>query len=401
MPRAGQVKVLDDDRLTDRIAVGVLTSTFPPALVDEVLEATGRGSRRRRLLPARVVVYFTLAMCLWADEEYVEVARLLVGGLRTMARWRGSWRVPTSGAITQARARLGSSALKTLFERVAAPISTEGSAGSWWRGLRLVAIDGTVLDLPDTVSNEEHFGRAGSGRGEAKGAFPQARVVALAECGTHAIIGAEIGPCATGETTLARPLLRLLNEEMLLLVDRGFPGYEFWREAAATRSQLCWRTKSNAVLPVTTALPDGSYLSVLQPPRGNPGAPITVRVIEYTLTHPSRAQDQGPIRLITTLLDPTTAPALELAALYGERWEEENAFDELKTHQRGARRVLRSKSPEMVIQEIYAHLLVYFAITALISRAAEEAELDPDRVSFIASLRVVRRQVTDQVAFSP
>ena len=401
MPRVGQVKATDDDRLTDRIAVGVLTATFPPALVDEVLEVTGRASQRHRLLPARVVVYFTLAMCLWADEEYVEVARLLVGGLKSMARWRGSWRVPTSGAITQARARLGSSALKTLFERVAAPISSKGAAGSWWRGLRLVAIDGTVFDLPDTPANEEHFGRPGSGRGEAKGAFPQARVVALAECGTHAIIGAEIGPCTSGETTLARPLLRLVKKGMLLLVDRGFPGYELWREAAATSSELCWRTKSNAVLAVTTALPDGSYLSALAPPRGNPGSPITVRVVEYTLTHPSRAGDEGPIRLITTLLDPTTAPALELAALYGERWEEENAFDELKTHQRGAGRVLRSKSPEMVVQEIYAHLLVYFAIRSLINRAAEEEELDPDRVSFIASLRVVRRQVTDQAAFSP
>ena len=401
MPRVGQVKATDDDRLTDRIAVGVLTSTFPPALVDEVLEVTGRASQRHRLLPARVVVYFTLAMCLWADEEYVEVARLLVGGLKSMARWRGSWRVPTSGAITQARARLGSSALKTLFERVAAPISTERAAGSWWRGLRLVAIDGTVFDLPDTPANEEHFGRPGCGRGEAQGAFPQARVVALVECDTHAIIGAEIGPCTSGETTLARPLLRLLEQRMLLLVDRGFPGYELWQEAAATGSELCWRTKSNAVLPVTTALSDGSYLSALAPPRGNPGAPITVRVIEYTLSHPSRAEDEGPIRLITTLLDPTTAPALELAALYGGRWEEENAFDELKTHQRGAGRILRSKSPEMVVQEIHAHLLVYFAIRSLINKAAEEEGIDPDRVSCIASLRVVRRQVTDQAAFSP
>lgn len=401
MPRAGQVRVSNDDRLTDRIAVGVLTSTFPPALVDEVLEATGRVERRHRLLPARVVVYFTLAMCLWADEEYVEVARLLVGGLKTMSRWRGSWRVPTSGAITQARARLGSSALKLLFERVAAPVSAEGSAGSWWRGLRLMAIDGTVFDVADTSANEAHFGRPGSGRGETKGAFPQARVVALAECGTHAIVGAQIGPCTTGETTLARGLFGLLNEVMLLLLDRGFPGYELWQAAAATGAQLCWRTKSNAVLPVTTALPDGSYLSVLRPPRGHRGAPITVRVVEYRLTHPSRQADEGPIRLITTLLDPATAPALELAGLYGERWEEENAFDELKTHQRGAKQVLRSKSPEMVTQEIYAHLLVYFAIRSLINRAAQNDELDPDRVSFIASLRVVRRQVTDQAAFSP
>jgi len=233
---------------------------FPPALVDEVLEASNRVEKRHRLLPARVVVYFTLAMCLWADEEYVEVARLLVGGLKTMVRWRGSWQVPTSGAITQARARLGPDALKLLFERVAAPMSSEGAVGSWWRGLRLMAIDGTVFDVPDTTENAAHFGRPGSGRGDS--AFPQARVVALAECGTHAIVAAEIGPCTTGETTLARKLFSSLEEGMLLLVDRGFSGYELWGEAAATRAALCWRTKSNAVLPVVTVLPDGSYLSV-------------------------------------------------------------------------------------------------------------------------------------------
>ncbi|MHB1772964.1 MAG: IS4 family transposase, partial [Acidimicrobiales bacterium] len=271
--------------------------------------------------------------------------------------------------------------------------------GSWWRGLRLMAIDGTVFDLPDTAVNAAHFGRPGSGRGD--GAFPQARVVALAECGTHAIVGAEIGPCTTGETTLARGLFSLLFLGMLLLVDRSFSGYELWGQAAATGAALCWRTRSNTVLPVVTALSDGSYLSVLRPPQGNRGEPVTVRVVEYTLTHPSRSEDEGPIRLLTTLLDPAAAPGLELAALYSERWEEENAFDELKTHQRGAGRVLRSKSPEMVTQEIYAHLLVYFAIRALINRATEPEGLDPDRVSFIASLRVVRRLVTDQAAFSP
>src|SRR5664280_1740954 len=212
MPRVGQVKASDDERLTDRIAIGVLTSMFPPALVDEVLETTGRVEQRHRLLPARVVVYFTLAMCLWADEGYEEVARLLVGGLKGMARWRGSWRVPTTGALTQARARLGPGALKVLFERVALPTSTKGSVGSWWRGLRLVAIDGTVLDLPDTVSNEAHFGKPSSGRGEMKGAFPQARVVALAECGTHAIIGARIGPCTTGETNCYRRATLLADQ---------------------------------------------------------------------------------------------------------------------------------------------------------------------------------------------
>ena len=401
MPRVGQVRVSDDERFTDRIAVGVLTSTFPPGLVDEVLEVTGRVEKRHRLLPARVVVYFVLAMCLWADEGYEEVARLLVGGLSKMARWRKSWRVPTTGALTQARARLGSEPLKTLFQRVAKPLGGPEAAGSWWRQLRLVAIDGTVFYLPDTAVNATHFGRPSSGRGEKTGAFPQARVVALAECGTHAIIAAEIGPCTTGETTLARKLFPRLEEGMLLLMDRGFCGYELWQAASAGGAQLCWRTKANAVLPVTELLPDGSYLSALAPPRGNSGEPAVVRVVEYTLDHPSRHKEEPPIRLITTLLDAIEAPAAELAELYGERWEEENAFDELKTHQRGAGRVLRSKSPQMVIQEIYAHLLVYYAIRTLINGAAEPAGLDPDRLSFTRSLRVIRRQVTDQAAFSP
>ena len=148
MPRVGQVKVSDGERLTDRIAIGVLTSMFPPALIDEVIQRAGRVEQRHRLLPARVVVYFTLAMCLWADEGYEEVARLLVGGLRHMARWRGDWQVPSSGALTQARARLGGGVMKMLFERIASPTGTESSVGSWWRGLRLVAIDGTVFDLP-------------------------------------------------------------------------------------------------------------------------------------------------------------------------------------------------------------------------------------------------------------
>ena len=401
MPRVGQIKVADDERLTDQIAIGVLTSTFPPGLVDEVLEATGRVEQRHRLLPARVVVYFVLAMCLWADEGYEEVARLLVGGLSRMARWRKAWRVPTTGALTQARARLGSEPMKVLFQKIAKPVGAPGAAGSWWRGLRLVAIDGTVFDVPDTPVNAAHFGRPASGRGEKTGAFPQARVVALVECGTHAIIAAEIGPCTTGETTLAKKLFPALEAGMLLLVDRGFCGYELWQAAAAGGAQLCWRTKANAVLPVTELLPDGSYLSVLRPPRGGTGEPASVRVVEYSLEHPSRGTDEPPIRLITTLTDADRAPAVELAGLYGERWEEENAFDELKTHQRGAGRVLRSKSPGMVLQEIYGHLLVYYAIRTLINGAAEDAELDPDRLSFTRSLRVIRRQVTDQAAFSP
>jgi hypothetical protein len=269
-----------------------------------------------------------------------------------------------------------------------------------------MVMDGTCLDVPDSPANQA-LGRAKSGRGE--GAFPQVRVVGLVEAGTHAIVDAAQGPYGSGEQTLARGLARddgPLGPGVLLLADRLFVGAELWRAMARTGADLVWRTKCGSKtapkLPVDQVLADGSWLSRLYAASDRRKRhPITVRVIEYTLTDPGRRTSTDRYRLVTTILDPDLAPAGELAALYTERWEIETALAELKTTQRGPRQVLRSKSPELVAQEVWAHLLVHYALRAVMHTAALEEDLDPDRLSFIGSLRVVRRQVIARPAFSP
>lgn len=395
MARVGQVRVPAGERLSDRIAVGVLTQAFPPSLVDEVIAETGRAEQRSRLLPARVVVYFILAMCLFFGQGYEEVARLLGEGL---GEGRRSWQVPTTAAIGRARRRLGVEPLKALFERVCRPVAVPETAGAWYRHWRLVAVDGTILDVADTVANEEFFGRHVSGRGA--GAFPQARLVALAECGTHTVFGAAIGPQSASEQKLSRQLFTQLEEGMLLLADRGFYGFELWQAARNSGADLLWRMRKSAALPVTQALGDGSYLSTIHAgqDRRSRRNPVVVRVIEYTL---ARTGDATVYRLLTTLLDPEEAPARELAALYAQRWEIETTLDEIKTHQRGPRLILRSKYPWGVEQEIYGFLLVHHAIRQLMHQTALREDLDPDRLSFTRSLRIARRQVPAQAAFSP
>lgn len=385
--------------MSDRIALGVLTRAFPPELIDEVVAECGRAEQRRRLLPARVVVYFVLAMCLFSGQGYEEVARLLTCGLHEERRWEGTWRVPSTAAIGRARLRLGPEPLKALFARVCRPVATVATAGAWYRSWRLVAVDGTTFDLPDTQANDAFFGRPGSSRGQRRGAFPQARVAAVVECGTHAVFAAGVGPLAEHETVLARRLFDRLSAGMLLLADRGFVGFDLWRAAAASGADLLWRVKNNAVLPVVKALDDGSYVSQIVAARdkNRRADPVTVRVIEYTL-----GRGDGTVyRLITTILDPQAAPAAELAALYSQRWEIETTLDEIKTHQGGPRLVLRSQHPAGVEQEIYAFLLVHHALRDLMHQAARQAGRDPDRISFTRTLHVVRRHVTGQAALSP
>ncbi|SOB78969.1 Transposase DDE domain-containing protein [Streptomyces sp. 1331.2] len=391
----GQVKSPAGERLSDRIAIGVLTRAFPPGLVDEVIAETGRGEKRSRLLPARVVVYFVLAMCLFFGQGYEEVARVLGEGL---GDGRRSWRVPTTAAIGRARRRLGPEPLRLLFARVCRPMAVPGTAGAWYRRWRLVAVDGTTLDLADTEANDAFFGRHVSGRGAS--AFPQARVVGLAECGTHAVFAAVTGPLSASEQSLSRQLFDRLREGMLLLADRGFYGFELWQHARATGADLLWRVRKSANLPVVRVLSDGSYLSTVhaEPDRRSRRNPVTVRVVEYTL---ASTGDGTVYRLITTLLDPEEAPAAELAALYVQRWEIETTLDEIKTHQRGPKLVLRSKYPWGVEQEVYGLLLVHHAIRQLMHQAALHEGVDPDRLSFTRSLRVVRRQVPAQAALSP
>ncbi|MDR7304652.1 IS4 family transposase [Haloactinomyces albus] len=398
MPRPGQVTSSSRERLPDRIAIGVLTRAFPPELVDEVLAATGRVEQRKRLLPARVVVYFVLAMCLFRQEGYEEVTRLLTNGLAWTRHWQTQWQAPTTAALSRARARLGAEPVAALFERVATPVATAATAGAWYRGHRLVAVDGTTFDLADTPANGDYFGRPGSSRGDGVSAYPQARVVALAECGTHAIFAATSAPLTTTESKLVPKLWPALAPDMLLLADRALLSFGAWRAATATGADLLWRARSSAVLPVTRQFDDGSYLSEIVAARdkNRRADPATVRVVEFTLGEAATVY-----RLVTSLLDPEQAPAAELAALYAQRWEIETALDELKTHQGGPNLILRSQHPDGVEQELYGFLLTHHALRGLMHDTAASAETDPDRISFLRTLRVVRRQVTDQAAFSP
>jgi len=400
MPRTGWRKAESDRRLPDLVSVGLLTKVFPAEVVDAVITECGRTEQRRRSLPARSMAYFAMGMALHSEGSYEDVLALISDGLAWAHRDQRSGRLANKAAISHARDRLGPEPMAMLFERVAKPLAVQDTPGCWLAGRRLVAIDGTCLDLPDTPANDAHFGRPGVMKGE-RCAFPQARVVALAECGTHAMFDAVIGPYTTSENAASAELLGRLEPGMLCLADRGFYGFTAWENARGTGADLLWRVKGNLKLEPAEDLPDGSWLadvydSVVDKQRRRP---IRVRVVSYTIE--DGRDPTGPYRLITTLLDHHQAPAAQLAAAYAQRWEIETSIDELKTHQRGPRAVLRSKSPKLVTQEIWGHLCCHYAIRTLMMDAAEAAGRDPDRVSFVAALRIARRSIAQQGAFPP
>jgi hypothetical protein len=386
-------------RLSDHISLGVIARAFPADRVQQVLAETGRASERERDLPAQVMVYYAIALALYMGSSTREVLRCLLEGLRWL--W-GSDAVKVTGksGISQARSRLGEAPLRRLYEELVRPIATRATKGAWYRSWRPVSLDGTCLDVADTEANRAEFGRPNGGRGES--AFPQMRFVALVENGTHVLFGACLGRYAEGETTLARGVLAALRPGMLCLADRYFFGHALWRAAAETGADLLWRVKSDLQLPRETVLADGSYLTTLYPSkkdRRHRTGGVGVRVIEYRLEGVAEAE---PLyRLVTTILDPKGAPAAELAALYHERWEIEGALAELKTQLRGARMVLRSKTPALVRQEVWGLLLAHFAVRGLMHEAALRADEDPDRLSFSHAVRVVRRKLPQFAAFPP
>ena len=257
-------------RLTDHVAIGVLSSVIHRDVIDDVIRETGKREQRSRLLPAHVVVYYVLALNLFFGEAYEEVMRQLVNGLRFLGNWRDNWKIPTTSAISQARTRLGKAPLKLLFQRIAAPMARPGTRGAWFHGLRVMAIDGLVLDVADTPANDEVFGR--SGNDQTPGPFPQVRLVAVGECGTHAVVDAELSGVTTGEQTLATALISRFAPGMLVLADRNFYSYQAWQQASATGAALLWRVTATLTLPVLEWLPDGSYRSVLINRRSADGA---------------------------------------------------------------------------------------------------------------------------------
>ena len=399
MARSGWVKPEGPEQLGDHVSLGVLTRVFSPREVDAAIARTNAAGQRNRLLPARMMVYYVMALALFSSGSYEEVMRSLLAGMEWMTGRFREWAMPTKAAIFKARSRLGSAVMIDLFDACAKPVATGGGPG-FYRQWRLVSVDGTVLDIPDTPANERTYGRPGTNT-EAKSAYPQARILGLVECGTHAVLGAVVSGCDTAEQTMHPGLLHKLESDMLAIADRGFFSYEAFKESAATGADLLWRVKANAVLPVHEEFTDGSYLSAVfagTKDRRNNIEPIPVRVIEYTGTN---GNESGDFRLITTILDPDAAPAGDLADTYAKRWEIESCFDELKTHQRGQSLVLRSKTPDGVLQEIYGYLCVHYALRSLIGEVAQDLDEDPLRISFTRTLRAARRSLAERPAFSP
>lgn len=403
-------------RFTDHFPVGILAECIPRDDVEEAIDRSSTREKRSRLLPSKIVVYYVIALGLFFGESYDEVMRRLVSGLQFLGGWLPSWHFPTPSAITQARKRLGEEPFKILFHLTAKPLASSATPSAWFHGQRVLAIDGVVLDAPDSPENAEVFGYSVGGKG--KGAYPRVRVVAVVECGTHAVVHAAIGEAGTTERTEAWGLVSALDPGSVLLADRGFFSLALWERLIEHDVDAVFRISRNMNLPAIKEFSDGSYLSVLLPSkrqsairkssrrssRGDITAEnqylldhgVPCRVVEYEV----EGSDE-PYRVITTLRDHAAIPAMEIAALYHERWEVENVFDEIEVHQIGHGRVLRSKSPELVKQEIWGVLLAHYSVRKMVHKASGVAEIDPDRLSFIRALRIVRRQLTNGADFSP
>jgi hypothetical protein len=387
-------------RITDYVSLGVITKTFPMKTVRAILQATEKASVRQRDLPAHVVVYYVIALALYMQASYREVLRCLMEGIQWLLDPSAAVKVAGKSGISQARTRLGWEPLHQLHDAVVKPIAVRATRGAWYRGWRLVSLDGSTLDVADEEVNAAAFGRPGSSRGSS--AYPQIRFVSLVESGTHVLFASQMADYGTGEIPLAKAVLPGLQEGMLCLADRQFFGFALWKAARAGGAELLWRVKKNMRLACEKRLPDGSYLSRIYPSERDwrhKTNGVRVRVIDYRL---EGVADAEPLyRLVTTLLDHEKTPAKELAALYHERWEIETALDELKTHLRGARIVLRSKTPELVRQEFYGLMMAHFAIRSLMHEAAINADEDPDKLSFIHAVRVIRRKLPTYGAIPP
>ena len=391
-------------RITDYISLGVITKAFPIEEIERVLEETGKKSKRQRDLPSHVMIYYCVALALYMQVSCREVLRCLLEGVRWLTGPGTLIKVTGRAGISQARVRVGSEPLKLLYDRVVGPIGVRGpektTQGTWYRKWRIVSIDGSTLDIADTQQNVDAYGKPGASRGES--AFPKIRFVSLVENGTHVLFGSQMAGYRTGETTLSEEVVVHLRSEMLCLADRNFFSYELWKKSKKTGAALVWRVKKNLILPCSKRFRDGSYSSKIYPSakdRRHDTNGISVRVIEYTLKNVPDAE--SVYRLITTILKPQEAPAKELAALYHDRWEIENAFDEFKTHLRGERIILRSKLPDLVRQEFYGFMMAHFAVRGLMHEAALKAREDPDRLSYVHAVRVIRRKLALFVAFPP
>ena len=388
-------------RLADYLSASLLARVVPAEVVHDVLDAHQRNSKRLRSFPAVVGVYYCIALSLYPEAAYEEVFAAVSQGLAWAAQAEQPSRI-SKVSISRARAKIGAAPLRELVQRCCVPMAdARFHPEAFYCGLRLVAMDGSNFELPDEPDNVTHFGRPGSRTGVA--GYPQAQCAVLVECITHAILAANLGPYRAGEWEICKPLLSSLQPGMLCMADRGFNGYEHWRLARETGAQLLWRCATNRILPRHQELHDGSYLSAIVPSGVRRAQAqeqaIVVRVIEYAL--PGLDDAEPRYRLLTTLLDPNVAPALELAALYHQRWQVEAVFDELKTHLLKSRRVLRSKTAELVRQEFYGWVLAHYAVRWLLHQGATRHRMPHAQLSFTSHVQLLRREQPHSGAFPP
>lgn len=378
------------------VSIGSLSRFFPQQTVEAILRETDREGQRRRKLPSLELMYFVIALGLYASEGCRAVLRRILVRRRGQEEEDFDW-LCTDSAITQGRTRLSWQPLRALYELVVRPIATRSSVGAWYRRWRLVTLDGSALDVADTKRNERAFGRPGVIRG--KSGFPQLRFVTLLENGTHVMFGAEFGRCNTGEATLAKKVVARLPSDALCLADRYYFSYPLWKAALATGAALLWRLRSGLVVPKLKRLPDGSYLTKIYPSphaRARDIHGIPARLITYRL-----GKRREEYQLLCSILDPRKAPAVQLANLYTKRWTIETALYELKIRLRGARVVLRSRVPNLVRQDFWGLLLAHFAVRALMHEAALEKKIEATDLSFTHAVRTIARHLPLYVSFFP
>lgn len=370
-----------------------LEQVIPAQTIQRAIINTSSQERRERVLPTHVVVALVIAMSFWSTDSIVDVFKNLIqglSGLQIPARLR--FMAPTSSSICEARQRIGPAVMTRLFEMVAKPLATIQTPGAFLAGLRLMAVDGTVFDVPDTQANAKVFGYPGSRPGTYP-AFPKARLVFLVEAGTHIIVDALLSPYRIGERKKAIQILRRVGAGMLLMWDRGLHSFKMVDAAIKQKCHILGRVPANVKFEVVKTLADGSYLSWIAPDGKSKKLGkkrISLRVIEYVIEDNGR---EKVYRLITDLMDISTFPALLLAQEYHTRWEAENTLDELKVHLLGRKTLIRSKNPREVVQEIYGWLLGHFCIRCLMFQSASFAGISPLRLSFTGTLRVIRRAV--------
>ena len=381
---------------TEHLGVGVLALCFPLQKITEIIAVCGKADKRVRDLPAALMVYYVIALSLFPGVAYQSVLRWLLSGLQ----WLGNhqFRIACRESLSDARQRLGALPMQKVHEEMALPMAEKSLSGSYFKDLLLVAFDGSTLALQDTVANAKEFGRSSNQNGDS--AWPLARFVALVECGTHLIFAASLGSYKDSEMHLAKSLVPRLREGMLCMADRLFPGYEIWKQFAASGSHLLWRAKISLPLEKIEVLADGSYLAKWLPKeeRKKGSEAVIVRVIEYRLTDPGVTDDKGETyRLITTILDPAIATAAELAALYPQRWEIEITIKEGKTILRKGRITLRSKLPELVKQEFWGMILAHYLVRKMMAQAALDKKRDPDELSYEGSIEIIKSTQTGSV----